>query len=133
MLKLEIVTPEKRVLAAEVDSVTLPTASGESGILPNHASLVSVLKPGLLSYSIKGSTEKLAVSAGFVEVSDNKVAVLVDLAEAADEIDAAEARSARDQAEKALATAGQAAVEDNEAIRTALDHAAARLSLATGK
>ena len=67
MLKLEIVTPEKRVLDAEVDSVTLVTASGEAGILPNHAPLVSALKPGVLSYGVKGVVEKLAVSGGFVD------------------------------------------------------------------
>jgi F-type H+-transporting ATPase subunit epsilon len=62
MLKLEIVTPEKRVLDAEVDSVTVPTASGEAGILPHHAPLVSALKPGVLAYSVKGSTDRIAVA-----------------------------------------------------------------------
>jgi F-type H+-transporting ATPase subunit epsilon len=49
MLKLEIVTPEKRVIDETVDSVTVPTLTGEAGILPNHAPLISALKPGLLS------------------------------------------------------------------------------------
>jgi F-type H+-transporting ATPase subunit epsilon len=54
MIKLEIVTPERRILDADVDSVTVPTASGEAGIMPQHAPLISVLKPGILSYSVKG-------------------------------------------------------------------------------
>lgn len=133
MLRLEIVTPEKRVLDAEVDSVRVPTASGEAGILPNHAPLVSAVKPGILAYTIKGSTEKLAVSGGFLEVNSDKVAVLVDTAETAEEIDTDSARSGRDDAEKALAAAGHASVDENAATRDALDHAAARLQLVSGK
>lgn len=133
MLKLEIVTPEKRVLDAEVDSVTVPTASGEAGIMPNHAPLVSALKPGILSYAVKGASEKLAVSAGFVEINNNKVAVLVDTAEASDEIDAEGARSDREAAERSLAAAGTASADDLMASREALDHAAARLQLVSGK
>ena len=75
MLKLEIVTPEKRILDAEIDSVTVPTASGEAGILANHAPLISALKPGILTYTNRGSTEKLAVSSGFVEVNSDTVSV----------------------------------------------------------
>ena len=101
MLKLEIVTPEKKVFDDSVDSVTVPTASGEAGILPNHAPLVSALKPGILSYSNKGTVDKLAVSGGFVEVSSNKVSILTDSAQAAGEIDAAAARADREAAEKA--------------------------------
>lgn len=133
MLKLEIVTPEKRVLDAEVDSVTVPTASGEAGILSHHAPLVSALKPGILTYTTKGTAEKLAVSGGFVEVSGDKVAVLVDTAESADEIDAAAAKLARDEGEKALAAAQTAAIEDTAATREAIDHATARLLLVSGK
>jgi F-type H+-transporting ATPase subunit epsilon len=130
MLRLEIVTPEKRVLDAEVDSVTLPTASGEAGILPFHAPLVSALKPGILTFTGKAESGKLAVSSGFVEVNSNKVAVLVDTAETAEEIDAAAARSDREAAERALAAAGQASADETESTREALDHASARLSLA---
>ena len=133
MLKLEIVTPEKKVFDETVDSVTVPTASGEAGILPNHAPLISALKPGILSYSNKGATERLAVGAGFVEVSSDQVSVLTDTAETAGEIDADAARAERDAAEKALAANSTASLEDTEAERERLDSANARLSLATGK
>lgn len=133
MLKLEIVTPEKRVLDAEVDSVTVPTVSGEAGIMPSHASFVSALKPGILTYTTKGSAEKLAVSSGFVEVNGDKVAVLVDTAESADEIDAAAAKLAREEAEKSLAAAQTSAIEETESTREAIDHAAARIQLASGR
>lgn len=133
MLKLEIVTPEKKVLDESVDSVTVPTASGEAGILPNHAPLISALKPGILSYSNKGVTERLAVAGGFVEVSSNKVSVLTDTAETAGEIDADAARADREAAEKSLAAHATAALEETEADRERLDAANARLQLAAGK
>ena len=133
MLKLEIVTPEKKVLDETVDSVTVPTASGEAGILPNHAPLISALKPGILSYSNKGTTERLAVAGGFVEVSSNTVSVLTDTAETAGEIDAEAARADRDAAEKALAGLATAAIEETEDDRERLDAANARLQLAAGR
>jgi len=132
-MKLEIVTPEKRMLDAEVDSVTVPTASGEAGIMPNHAPLVSVLKPGILSYNIKGATDRVAVSGGFVEVNSDNVSVLVDSAETADEIDADRARSDRDEAERAIAAAAMSPVDDVAGLRELSDHAAARLQLAGGR
>lgn len=130
MLKLEIVTPEKKVFDDSVDSVTVPTASGEAGILPNHAPLVSALKPGILSYSTKGSVDKLAVSGGFVEVSSNRVSVLTDSAQTADEIDAVAARADREAAEKALAANATAALEETEADRHRLEAANVKLQLA---
>ena len=133
MLKLEIVTPERKVFDESVDSVTVPTASGEAGILPNHAPLISALKPGILSYSNKGTVERLAVAGGFVEVSSNKVSVLTDVAESASEIDADAARADREAAEKALAAQATAALEDTEADRERLDAANARLQLAGGR
>src|SRR5215470_6723884 len=105
MLKLEIVTPEKKVVETDADSVTVPTASGEAGILPNHAPLISALKPGVLSYTTRNATEKIAVSGGFVEVNKDKVSVLADAAETADEINADAARVERDTTEKAIAAA----------------------------
>lgn len=129
MLKLEIVTPERRLVDAEVDSVTVPTLSGEAGILTNHAPLISALKPGILSYSVKGDTESLAVSSGFVEVNSNVVSVLTDLAEMPDEIDAAKARQEKDEADKELSAAASATVEENADIRDRLEFAQAKIAL----
>lgn len=133
MLKLEIVTPERKVLDEMVDSVTVPTASGEAGILPNHAPLISALKPGILSYSSKGTTERLALAGGFVEVSANKVAVLTDTAETAAEIDADAARAEREDAERSLASHATAALDSTEADRERLEAANARLQLVAGR
>jgi F-type H+-transporting ATPase subunit epsilon len=133
MLRLEIVTPEKRVLDADVESVTVPTATGEAGILPNHAPLISALKPGVLTYTNKGTTEKLAVSGGFVEVNANKVAVLADTAETAGEIDIDAARAAREAGEKAFAAVASGPVEESQAARDQIEAANVRIQLAGSK
>lgn len=133
MLRLEIVTPEKRVLDTEVDSVTVMTATGEAGILPNHAPLISSLKPGILTYTSKGASDKLAVSGGFVEVSGNIVSVLADSAATADEIDVADAKADKEVAEKAFAAVASGAIEDTEAARDQIEAANIRIQLASGK
>jgi F-type H+-transporting ATPase subunit epsilon len=129
MLKLEIVTPERKVVDAEVDSVTVPTASGEAGILPAHVPLISALKPGVLAYHVQGEVEKLAVSTGFVEVSHDLVSVLTDFAETADDVDPAAAKRDREEAEKELAEAAASAIEETAPIRERIEHANARLTL----
>ncbi|MBK6749593.1 MAG: ATP synthase F1 subunit epsilon [Acidobacteria bacterium] len=133
MLRLEIVTPEKRVFDAEVDSVTVMTATGEAGILPNHAPLISALKPGILTYSSKGASDKLAISGGFVEVNGNNVSVLADTAFAAEDIDVAEAKADKEAAEKAFAAVAAGAIEDTEFARNQIEAANIRIQLAAGK
>lgn len=131
MLKLEIVTPEKRVIDETVDSVTVPTMTGEAGILPNHAPLISALKPGILTFTNKGTTERLAVAGGFVEVNSDKVSVLTDTAETSSEIDVNAARTEKEAAEKALAAVATASVEETEDVRERLELANTRLQLAS--
>lgn len=132
MLNLEIVTPEKMVLSETVDSVTVPTASGEIGILMNHAPLISSLRPGILSYTKGGTAAKLVISGGFVEVSADKVSILADIAEDSAEVDAEAARSEREAAEKIVA-GWKGTEEEFEAELEKLERANARLQLASGK
>lgn len=133
MLKLEIVTPEKKVFDADVEGVTIPTASGEVGLLANHAPIVSALRPGILSYTLKGTVEKMVIAGGFVEMNNNKVSVLTDSAETATEIDLETARAAREAAEKELAANASSAIELTEVTREQLEAANARIQLAAGK
>ncbi|MEZ5425967.1 MAG: F0F1 ATP synthase subunit epsilon [Pyrinomonadaceae bacterium] len=133
MLNLEIVTPEKKVLSETVESVTVPTISGEVGILTNHAPLISSLKPGILSYNKSGGTEKIVISGGFVEISANKVSVLADIAEKADEIDIESARLEKSEAEKALAAWKDGSMEEFETENEKLERAQARLLLTSGR
>ena len=133
MIKLEIVTPEKRVLDETVDAVTVPTMTGEIGILPNHAPLISTLKPGILTYSVKGATDRLVVSGGFVEVSgNNKVSVLADVAERADEVNVEAARAEREAAERVLG-AWNGSEAEFEVEKERLEKAQARLQIAGGR
>jgi F-type H+-transporting ATPase subunit epsilon len=129
-LQLEVVTPERRVLDESVNSVTVPGRGGEIGILPGHAALISELQTGVLTYTEDGSAFQLHVSGGFVEVNNDRVAVLAEVAERPEEIDAARARLARERAEKTLGSG--AAQEDFEKARAKLERSMVRLQLASG-
>ncbi len=131
-LQLEVVTPERRVLAETVDTVTLPGLGGELGILPGHTPLISQLQTGVLSYAKSGRTSQLLVSGGFLEVRDDHVSVLAEIAERPEEIDAVRARLAREQVEKQL-NAWNGTEEDFELARDKLERSAVRLQLATGR
>lgn len=132
MLNLEIVTPEKKVFDETVESVTIPSVSGDVGILTNHAPMISALRSGILTYTKGGASEKMLISGGFVEISNNKVSVLANLAETAEEIDAANARLELEEAGKTL-TGWQGTAEEYEAVKDDLDKAQARLQLSAGK
>ncbi len=127
-LHLEVVTPERRLLSEQVNSVTVPGRGGELGILPGHAPLISDLQTGVLSYNEAGTTFQLHVSGGFVEVNDDRVSVLAEIAEGPEEIDAARARLAREQSEKQLSSAS-GSEEDFEEARTKLERSMVRLQL----
>ncbi len=128
-LQLDIITPERGLLSEAVDAVTLPGLGGELGILPGHTPLISQLQTGVLAYTQGGATKRLLVSGGFVEVSNDRVAVLAELAERPDEVDAARARAERDQAEKLLnATTGSE--DDLSRARTQYERSVARLQIA---
>lgn len=130
-LQLEVVTPERRVLSEPVDSVTVPGAGGELGILPGHTPLISQLQTGVLSYTVGGRTAQLHVSGGFLEVKDDHVSVLAEVAERPEEIDAARARLAREHVEKQL-NAWTGTEEDFEIARAKLERSVVRLQLAGG-
>ncbi len=132
MLNLEIVTPEKKVFSDTVDAVTVPTESGEVGILNNHAPLISTLKPGILSYTRGGTNERMVIAGGFLEVSENNVSVLADIAETADEIDVEAARGERETLEKELG-AWKGSEEEFEVQKGLLEKAQARLQLTSGR
>ena len=102
-IKFEIATPERVVLKEEILQVTVPTEEGEITVLPKHSPLVSILKPGVLEIKqLNGEIEIISVSGGFVEVLLNKVIILADTAERADEIDLERAEEARKKAEESL-------------------------------
>jgi F-type H+-transporting ATPase subunit epsilon len=101
-LKLEMVTPYKKVVTEEVDELTAPGLAGELGILPGHTPLLTPLKVGELDYKIGNETYFVAVNWGYLEVVEDTVTVLVDTAEKADEIDLDRAKAALGRAQAAL-------------------------------
>ena len=101
-LFLEVVTPEKVVISQEVDMVVAPGTEGEFGILPEHINFLSGIVPGELRFTYGDKQEYMAVASGFAEVSDNKVSILVDSAEKAQDINAERAQKAMDRAKKRL-------------------------------
>ncbi|NNC88417.1 MAG: ATP synthase F1 subunit epsilon [Akkermansiaceae bacterium] len=101
-LSLDIVTPEQRYFSGEVDNVYLPGSEGEMGVLEGHVALITALSAGELRYLQDGKTESLAIGAGFVEVTGEKVTVLTDLAISDAEIDEAKVEAAMKRAEEQL-------------------------------
>jgi F-type H+-transporting ATPase subunit epsilon len=126
-IQLEIVTPERLVVNDTAEYIEIPGKTGYLGVLPGHAPLITELAVGEISYTNSGKTKRLAVAWGFAEVLQNKVTILAETAEKAEEIDTARAQAARQRAEEALRKAG---VEGDKNAQSALDRANARLDVA---
>jgi F-type H+-transporting ATPase subunit epsilon len=128
-LTLDMVTPYKKVLSQEVDEVTAPGDIGEFGVLPGHAPMLTTLKIGALSYRQGSETFHVAVNWGYVEVVEDKVTVLVETAEPADQIDLERAKAALGRAEEALK---KLSPEDKDfvVLQAALERAMIRIQVA---
>jgi len=131
-LQLQLVTPYKRVLAEDVDDVTLPGTVGELGILPGHTPLLTTLKVGELVYRQGQQAFHVAVNWGYVEVEEDAVTVLVETAEPADQIDLERAKAALGRAETALKSLSP---EDKQfkVMEAALERALVRIQVAGRK
>ena len=97
-LHLEIVTPESTVYSEAVEMVTLPAVEGQMGVLPLHVRLVTQLVPGELIVRKGGHEDFLAVGEGLVEVTNDRVSILTNMAVAIENIDEAAAEAARERA-----------------------------------
>jgi len=133
-LTLEIVTPDRSLIREEVDEVVVPGTEGELGILPGHTPLLSTLKVGELWYRQGEEKHYLAIAFGFVEVLPDRVTVLADVGERAQEIDVQRAERARQRAEQRLTEAPPPHLTqtefDIERARVALMKALIRLQVA---
>jgi F-type H+-transporting ATPase subunit epsilon len=125
-MKLEIVTPDRKVLSEDVDYVGAPGIMGEFGVLPKHVPFLSALGIGNLHYKQDGKAYYVFVSGGFAEVSHNQVTILAEVAEKATEIDVDRAMKAKERAQERAA----AAKEKIEAARNqaALKRAITRIN-----
>ncbi len=117
-LFVTLVTPEKEIVAdPEVDQVNIPGIDGDMGILPDHAPLLTTMRPGRFSYQKGEETVALIISHGYAEVTNNRVTVLAESAEFLHEIDHERAEAARVNAEELLEKEGL----DEEAFKETQD------------
>ncbi len=128
-LKLEIVTPEKKIFSDTVADVYLPGADGEMGVLQLHAALVTALKPGELRYMKDGVVHELAIGSGFAEITQEKVSVLTDSAFGENEIDEAVEEAAMKRAEEQLVKVSSEDAEAAAQLQAIIATNAARLLL----
>jgi len=128
-LKFELVTPQRKVVSEEVDEIIATGTLGEFGVLPGHAPFLTSLKIGELSYKKGGAAYHLAVNAGYFEVVNDVVTVLVDSSERAEEIDLERAKRAQARAEEGLKSVSQEDKEYKE-MEFALQRALIRMQVA---
>ncbi len=130
-LNLTVVTPERALIQEEVDQVQIPGLEGYVGLLPGHAPLFSELATGELSYTREGRKHSIALAKGFVEISNDKVRVLADVAEPSADIDVERAGKAFERAEERISKSGDAI--DYPRAQAALERAAVRIAIAARK
>jgi len=126
--QLEIVTPEKKVVDTSAEEAQIPGKNGYLGILPGHAPLITELGVGEITYKADGMEYHVAIAWGFAEVLPDRVTVLAETAERAENIDIERARKSKERAEERLrAASGEV---DYQRALTALDRANVRLQVA---
>ncbi len=127
-IRLEVVTPEHRLLSKEVDYVSAPGSEGDFGVLPGHCHFLTTLRIGELEYRIGEQTEFMSVLWGFAEVTPTKVTILAEIAEKAEDIDVDRAESAVRKAEERLERGGLPS--EVEEARVSLEKARLRKKIA---
>lgn len=127
-LDVEIVTPNRMLLQAQVDELNVPGELGYLGILPGHTAFLTTLGHGELMYRQGEQRRYLSIFWGYMEVNDDKVSILAEEAERAAEIDRTRAQAARDRAEERLRRLNDATI-DRDRAREALERAIIRLQV----
>lgn len=128
-IRLDVVTAERMVYSDDVDMVVAPGFAGQLGILPHHTPLMTSLLPGELRIKKGGEEISLVISGGFLEVRPDKVVVLADTAERADEIDVERAEAARRRAQERLSQERELGI-DGARAEASLRRSLARLRVA---
>ena len=126
---LDIVTPDRPILHEEVDEVEIPGEQGYLGVLPGHTPLLAALQVGVLWYRRGQTTSYLAIAYGFAEILPDRVTILAQIAERAEQIDPARAEAARKRAEDRLSR--PTGEMDFERARIAMMKALVRLQVAS--
>lgn len=129
-IDLEIVTPERKILAVKVSEVVVPGIEGYFGVLPGHAPFLTRVGVGEISYKDATGTHYLAAAEGFVEVLPNRVTILARICEEAREIDVERARDAKRRAEEAMKQAAKLSDQDMLMVELSMKRALTRLLVA---
>ena len=130
-IELEVVTPERHVLDELVESIEMPGKDGYLGILPGHAPLLTELGVGVLTYHKGAQVERLTVVNGYAEVLPDRVIVLAEASERAEEIDLQRAQNAAERAQAELAKASSSPETDWQKAAEALERAQVRVEAAS--
>jgi len=128
-LKLDVVTAEEAIFSDDVDMVVAPGVGGRLGILPHHAPLMTMLQPGELTIKKGNSEQSLVIGGGFLEVRPDRVIVLADAAERAEEIDIKRAEEAKERARQRLKERRIGSIDEARA-EAALRRAMMRITVA---
>ena len=126
-MNIEIVTPEAKVYEDTIDSVVMPTTSGEIDILPGHIPIVTEIMAGELIVSKSGTRQSLAISKGFAQCVGDKISILAEDAIHIDEIDESAVEEAQKRAENALATMEKMSDEEVAMLETQIAYARAQI------
>ena len=126
-MNIEIVTPEARVYEDTIESVVMPTTSGDIDILPGHIPIVTEVQAGELIVSKSGTRQSLAISKGFAQCVGDKISILAEDAIHIDEIDESAVEEAQKRAEEALATMEKMSDEEVAMLETQIAYARAQI------
>jgi F-type H+-transporting ATPase subunit epsilon len=122
---LEILTPDRKFLSGDVESLVIPILDGEYGVEPGHEPVVTIVEPGTLRYKINGEWNWASVTSGIAEIMPNYTVLLLSAAERPEEIDLRRAESAKKRAEERLRQKGS--IQEYHSSKAALARALARL------
>lgn len=128
--RLEIVTPERTVWSEDIEALVVPAWEGQLGVLPGHAPLLCVLKPGMIAVTKDEKDQFMATAGGFMEVTPAKTVILADAVEEVKQIDVKRAQESLERARGLLAKAAHDRTVDVDRAKKAADRALARLRAA---
>ena len=132
-INLQIITPEKTAYEGKIEQVTLPTADGEITILANHIPLISTMKHGELTIKNGGEEITMAVCNGFIEVKKNRIIIMTDIAERAEDIDEKRAQEAKKRAQESLKEKDRMSDIAFADVTAALERSLARIKVSRRK
>lgn len=116
-IRVEVITPSSVIISKDVDQVSLPTSTGEIGVLPGHISMVTELSSGVLKYSEQSDVSSIALHYGFAEIKDDKITLITEIAEPNEQIDLERAKKAQKNAENMLSSSFDSSSDSQKSLK----------------